>query len=156
MRNHFRYIIALSVLLLMPSAIEAQHARHAMGAVNFPVSCSRQAQTEFNGAVTLLHHMTYPQARVAFQHVAAVDPKCAMAHWGFAMTLFQPLWPTRPGPAALQAGWQAVEKAKALQPATERERLFIAATEAFFLDPTRVITGCVSGAGNRQCKRCMR
>jgi len=136
MRNHFHHIIALLVLLLMPIAIEAQHAGHAMGAVDFPISCSRQAQTEFNQAVTLLHHMTYPQARIAFQHVAAVDPKCAMAQWGFAMTLFQPLWPTRPGPAALQAGWQAVEKAKALQPATEREQLFIAATEAFFLDPT--------------------
>src|SRR3989440_5947293 len=138
MRNHFHHIVALLILLLAPTAIEAQHARHAMGAVDFPVSCSRQAQTEFNRAVTLLHHMTYPQARVAFQHVAGVDSKCAMAHWGFAMTLFQPLWPTRPGPAALQAGWQAVEKAKALQPATERERLFIAATEAFFLDPTSV------------------
>src|SRR5882724_2966024 len=135
MRDHFHHIIVLLVLLLMPSAIEAQHARHAMGAVNFPVSCSSAAQTEFNRAVTLLHHMTYPQAREAFQQVARVDPKCAMAHWGIAMTLFQPLWPTRPGPAALQQGWQAVEKAKALQPPIEREQLFIAATEAFFLDP---------------------
>ncbi|HEY0348704.1 MAG TPA: hypothetical protein VGC60_11185, partial [Pyrinomonadaceae bacterium] len=82
MRNHFCHLIAVLILLLMPSAIEAQHARPAMGAVDFPVSCSRQAQTEFNRAITLLHHMTYPQARVAFQHVAAVDPKCAMAHWG--------------------------------------------------------------------------
>jgi tetratricopeptide (TPR) repeat protein len=136
MRNHFHHLIALLILLLMPTAIEAQHAVHAMPAVDFPVSCSRQAQAEFNRAVTLLHHMTYPQARAAFQHVAAIDSKCAMAQWGFAMTLFQPLWPTRPGPAALQAGWQSVEKAKALQPATEREQLFIAATEAFFLDPT--------------------
>jgi hypothetical protein len=51
------------------------------------------------------------------------------------MTLFQPLWPTRPGPEALQRGWDAVQKAKALQPSTERERLFLAATEAFFLEP---------------------
>src|SRR5438132_14102905 len=51
------------------------------------------------------------------------------------MTLFQPLWPTRPGPSALEAGWQAVEKARALQPPTQREQLFIAAAEAFFLDP---------------------
>jgi tetratricopeptide (TPR) repeat protein len=58
-----------------------------------------------------------------------------MAHWGIAMTLFQPLWPTRPGPEALQRGWDAVQKAKALQPPTERERLFLAATEAFFLEP---------------------
>jgi tetratricopeptide (TPR) repeat protein len=58
-----------------------------------------------------------------------------MAHWGIAMTLFQPLWPTRPRPAELQRGWEAVQKAKALQPPTGRERLFVAAAEAFFLEP---------------------
>jgi tetratricopeptide (TPR) repeat protein len=58
-----------------------------------------------------------------------------MAHWGIAMTLFQPLWPTRPRPEALQRGWDEVQTAKALQPPTERERLFVAAAEAFFLEP---------------------
>jgi tetratricopeptide (TPR) repeat protein len=79
--------------------------------------------------------MTYPQAREGFQRVAAIEPECAMAYWGIAMTLFQPLWPTRPGPQALQQGWDAVQKAVALQPPTEKERLFVAAAEAFFLDP---------------------
>ncbi len=106
----------------------------SLGSVDFPVSCSRPAQVEFNRAAALLHHMTYPQAREAFEHVAALDPHCAMAHWGVAMTLFQPLWPTRPGPEALARGWDEVRKAKA-EPTTERERLFIAGTEAFFADP---------------------
>ena len=142
--GHFRrfprnLVLSVGLALMMPGGTQAQlqqHARHALGTINFPVTCSSQAQTEFNRAVALLHHMTYPQAREAFQHVAAIDPHCAMAHWGIAMTLFQPLWPTRPGPGALRQGWQAVEKAKALQPPTEREQLFIAAAEAFFLDPT--------------------
>ncbi len=112
-----------------------QHTDHPVGTVDFPINCSEQAQVEFNRAVALLHHMTYPQAREAFQQVAATDPRCAMAHWGIAMTLFQPLWPTRPGPEALQRGWEAVQKAKALQPPTERERLFVATAEAFFLEP---------------------
>jgi tetratricopeptide (TPR) repeat protein len=90
---------------------------------------------EFDRAVALLHHMTYPQAREGFERVATVDPKCAMAHWGIAMTLFQPLWPTRPRPEALQRGWDAVLKAKVLEPPTNRERLFVAAAEAFFLEP---------------------
>ena len=106
-----------------------------LGTVDFPVTCSPEARVEFNHAVALLHHMTYPQAREAFEHVAATDPRCAMAHWGVAMTLFQPLWPTRPRPAALQRGWDEVQKAKALEPLTERERRFVAAAEAFFLDP---------------------
>jgi tetratricopeptide (TPR) repeat protein len=79
--------------------------------------------------------MTYPQAGEAFRRVAAIDPQCAMAHWGIAMTLFQPLWPTRPGSEELQRGWEAVQKAKALQPPTEREQLFVATAEAFFLEP---------------------
>ncbi len=110
------------------------HAGH-VGAVNFPVSCSPAAQREFNEAVTLLHHMTYPQARLAFQQVAATDPKCAMAQWGIAMTLFQPLWPTRPDSAARIRGWNAMTQAQALVPPTRRESLFVAATTAFFLDP---------------------
>jgi tetratricopeptide (TPR) repeat protein len=112
-----------------------QHAGHDLGTVNFPVSCSKEAQVEFNRAVALLHHMTYPQAREAFQRVVASDPKCAMAHWGIAMTLFQPLWPTRPSAKVLQQGWEEMQKAKALEPPTQRERLFVAAAEAFFLEP---------------------
>jgi tetratricopeptide (TPR) repeat protein len=126
---------ASSFVLICFSASAAQHAGHKMSDVNFPVSCSPKAQTEFNRAVTLLHHMTYPQARAAFQNVARIDPRCAVAHWGVAMTLFQPLWPTRPNLDARQFGWREVEAAKSLAPSTEREQLFIAATEAFFLDP---------------------
>jgi tetratricopeptide (TPR) repeat protein len=114
---------------------EDAHAGHALGKVNFPISCGPKAQAEFNRAVALLHHMTYPEARKAFEHVAQIDPQCAMAHWGVAMTLFQPLWPTRPSPNDLERGWAEVEQAKKLSPPTERERLFVAVTEAFFLEP---------------------
>src|SRR5215211_7328507 len=93
--------IGLMVLLLGGFADETrdqvqQHAGHPLGTVDFPITCSGQAQVEFNRAIALLHHMTYPQAREAFERVATTDPRCAMAHWGIAMTLFQPLWPTRP------------------------------------------------------------
>jgi hypothetical protein len=117
------------------SADDARHGDHPVGVVDFHVGCSEEAATEFNRATALLHHMTYPQARDGFRRVAAIDAQCAMAWWGIAMTLFQPLWPTRPGPEALRDGWEAVRKAKSLRPRTEREQLFVAAAEAFFLDP---------------------
>jgi tetratricopeptide (TPR) repeat protein len=117
------------------SAQPATHAGHALGTVTFPVSCSEPAQKEFTRAVALLHHMTYPQARAAFEAAAKSDPRCAMAHWGIATTLFQPLWPTRPGPADLERGWEEAQKAKSLEAPTEREKLFIATAEAFFLEP---------------------
>jgi tetratricopeptide (TPR) repeat protein len=128
-------VVSLAGCAGRPEGRMHQHTGHVLGTVDFPITCSEQAQGEFNQAVALLHHMTYPQAREAFQRVAAIDPRCAMAHWGIAMTLFQPLWPTRPQPEALDRGWEAVQKAKALQPPTERERLFVAAAEAFFLEP---------------------
>ena len=125
-----------AVLIGVETRAQMRHANHNLGVVDFPVSCSKPAQNEFTHGVALLHHMTYPQAREAFQHVQTIDARCAMAYWGEAMTLFQPLWPTRPGPAALQHGWDEVQKAKALQPPTQREQLFLAAAQAFFLDPT--------------------
>lgn len=141
-QRSIRYTLAMGLVLILLAGCARGGARkteeratHPMGAVDFRISCSAPAQVEFNGAVALLHHMTYPQARVAFEHVALTDPRCAMAQWGIAMTLFQPLWPTRPGPAALQQGWEAVQKAKTLHAPSEREQLFVAATEAFFLDP---------------------
>ncbi|HEX2833159.1 MAG TPA: hypothetical protein VHW00_09095 [Thermoanaerobaculia bacterium] len=111
------------------------HGGHGLGVVEFPVSCTPAAQEQFTRAITILHHMTYPQARLAFEEVAATDPNCAMAHWGIAMTLFQPLWPTRPNAEALQRGWNEVARAKELAAPTERERLFIHAAEAFFVEP---------------------
>ncbi|MBI3949024.1 MAG: hypothetical protein HY314_01010 [Acidobacteria bacterium] len=132
---------AVLVMVLLGSGADGargqveEHAGHALGTVDFPISCSEQAQVEFNRAIALLHHMTYPQAREAFQQVAKTDPRCAMAYWGIAMTLFQPLWPTRPGPEELRRGWEAVQKAKALEPPTKRERLFVDAAAAFFREP---------------------
>ncbi|HEY9428431.1 MAG TPA: hypothetical protein VIR34_14850 [Gemmatimonadaceae bacterium] len=112
-----------------------QHAHERLGRVDFPVSCSAAAQTEFDHAVALLHHMTYAEAREGFQRTATIDPRCAMAYWGIAMTLFQPLWPTRPGPRELQQGWDAVQKARELAPPSPRERLFVDAAAAFFDEP---------------------
>ena len=126
--------LLLSATIARPAGGQG-HAAHGPGTVSFPVSCSAAAGAEFTRGVALLHHMTYPRAREAFEQATRVDSTCAMAHWGIAMTLFQPLWPTRPSPTELRRGWDAVEKARALRPPTERERLFVDAAAAFFEDP---------------------
>jgi tetratricopeptide (TPR) repeat protein len=110
----------------------AQQREQALGKLSFPISCSAPAQAMFDRGIALLHHMTYQQARETFRRVTTLDPRCAMAHWGIAMTLFQPLWPTRPGPNELRLGREAIETARRLEPPTERERLFVEAAGAFF------------------------
>lgn len=131
--SDLRKALLATALLALP-AVAAEHDQHALGKVNLPVSCSAPAQAQFNEALALLHHMTYPQAREAFEKIIQTEPGCAMAHWGVAMTLFQPLWPTRPSPAALQRGWDEVQKAKSLR-VSPREQYFVAAAEAFFQQP---------------------
>jgi hypothetical protein len=45
------------------------------------------AQSAFEKGVALLHSFPYEEARQTFGEVAKCDAKCAMAHWGKAMSL---------------------------------------------------------------------
>jgi hypothetical protein len=120
---------AFMVIEARPSTITT-----SMGEVDFPISCSQQAQEEFEVGLAQLHHMMYEQAREHFEAAAEADAQCAMAHWGIAMTSFQPLWhPT--SEEDLERGRAAVEAARQIGAPTERERAHIAAVEAFFTDP---------------------
>jgi tetratricopeptide (TPR) repeat protein len=125
-------ILLFVSLLARPAA--AQETRE-LGAVAFQVSCAPEVRGAFDRAVALLHHMMYDESRLEFERIAADDPACAMAHWGIAMTLFQPLWPLRPGPQDLRRGWEEVQKAEELAPATDRERALVAAAAAFYREP---------------------
>ena len=125
----------LSSLSLSAPALGQEGVDHELGEVDFDVSCTAGVRSDFDRAMALLHHMMYEEARGAFEAVADEDPDCAMAHWGVATTLFQPLWPTRPGPEELQRGRREIQRAKELGPGTAREQALVAATEAFFREP---------------------
>lgn len=105
-----------------------------LGFVDFTTSCDPSVADDMDRAVALLHHMTYPVAQSGFDDVAVRDPECAMAYWGAATTLFQPLWPTRPGEEELRRGWALIQQARRSGRTSPREEMFVAATGAFF-DP---------------------
>ncbi|MBV8493359.1 MAG: hypothetical protein JO162_07755, partial [Alphaproteobacteria bacterium] len=107
------------------------------GEVNFPISCGPAAQTMFKKAVWTLHSFWYPEALKGFTDIAAAEPDCAMAYWGIAMSHWYPLW-YPPNAAALKAGSEAVEKAIAAQPKTDREKDYIAAIAAFYHDSDKL------------------
>jgi tetratricopeptide (TPR) repeat protein len=129
--------LAVSAALIVSGCNTAEDnpsREHKHGVVNFPISCNSQAQEEFETGLAHLHHMMYEQARPRFEAAAAADPNCAMAHWGIAMTSFQPLWhPT--SEEGLERGKAAIRKAQEIGAKTEREADYIAAAEAFFIDP---------------------
>lgn len=106
----------------------------ALGRVVFELSCAPPATEEFERGLALFHHMTYPVAYAAFETVTELDEGCAMGYWGMGMSLFQPLWPTRPSDGDLEQGWELMQIARDESGSTERERAFIRTGEAFF-DP---------------------
>src|SRR5208282_121678 len=104
-----------------------------LGKVSFPVSCEPSVQPQFSSAVAMLHSFWYEKASGTFGAVAQKDPTCGMAYWGIAMTYYHQVWQA-PGPADLEAGIAAVEKAKLAGAKTQRERDYIAAIETFYKD----------------------
>ena len=109
-------IAGLTALVAETSVSPEPGDLRAAGTVDFKVSGAPEVRPEFIRGVALLHSFFYEEARRIFTEVAAKDPNCAMAQWGIAMTLFTPLWPTRPSPADLQLGWDAAQKGRALAP----------------------------------------
>ena len=112
-------------------------AAKASGEVNFQISCGPAVQQMFRQAVWTLHSFWYPEARKGFTAVTETEPGCAMGYWGIAMSHWYPLW-FPPSPAALKAGAEAVEKAVAAGPKTEREKDYIAAIAAFYRDSDKL------------------
>ncbi|HEX4006532.1 MAG TPA: hypothetical protein VHX60_10185 [Acidobacteriaceae bacterium] len=106
-------------------------AGERLGTVAFPVSCSAATQAKFNRGVALLHDFWYAEAGPQFERIAKADPKCAMAHWGIAMSAFHQIW-DRPDAGELKAGWAEMQKAQRPAAKTERERGYIDALTAFY------------------------
>lgn len=105
-----------------------------IGDIHFEISCNENVQQDFNYALGMLHHMMYASSRDLFKEILEKDSNCAMAHWGIATTLFQPLWGTRPSDEDLKIGLDHIKRAKTAG-VTENESLMIRSTEQFFQEP---------------------
>jgi hypothetical protein len=130
----------LSAASLLLSVQEPQHhhdAREQVGSVSFATSCAPEVQSQFERGVALLYSFEYEMADAQFEEVAKKDPRCAMAYWGQAMTLYHELW-SRPSKADLAHGAELLAKARSLQPPTARERDYILALSAFYSDTDKL------------------
>jgi hypothetical protein len=127
-------IIGLGLLFVGSGTAAAQsdHDGHEFGIVHFEISCSPQAQQQFDRAVAMLHSFFYPETDKAFRAITEREPECAMAHWGLAISQ-RPNPLTPPFAAAnLKQGWEEIEKARLAATATPRERDWIEAAAPFF------------------------
>jgi tetratricopeptide (TPR) repeat protein len=141
------YLLLFSSLLLTLTAVaddDKNHQHHEdltaaqLGTVTFPVSCAPDVQKPFERGVALLHSFWYEEAEKEFQHIATDDPRCAMAHWGVAMSLWHQLW-NNPDAKVVQRGLDEVHQAKTTDgSATPREKAYIAAIAAFYSNSKKV------------------
>jgi tetratricopeptide (TPR) repeat protein len=113
-------------------------APEKLGEVSFAISCKAEVQAEFNRGVALLHSFAYGAAGEAFRGIAKEDARCAMAHWGMAMTHFHQLWePAIPTDAGGEAQ-REIEEALRIGTENKRERGFIEAASFVFQDANSV------------------
>lgn len=130
-------LLALAILTSLSAQAQEDGHHHEdltpeqLGTVHFPISCVLQVQQPFERGVALLHSFWYEEAQKQFEQIAAVDPHCAMAHWGIAMSYWHQLW-NRPDVKTVKKGRAEIDKAMSLHPTDDRERGYIAAADAFY------------------------
>ena len=134
--------ISLALLFLAPFSHAQETHNHSapetLGRVSFPISCALAAQEPFNRGVALLHSFAYSAAEEAFQGVAELDPRCAMAHWGMAMTYYHQLWDPPIAAAAIPVAQKEVQRSQQIGTTSERERQFIHASALLYQDAAAV------------------
>jgi hypothetical protein len=128
----------------LPLSAQEEHSHSApekLGAVSFPISCVPAVQQQFNRGVALLHSFAYDAAESTFRDVAMRDPRCAMAHWGVAMTHFHQLWEPPLPPATISIANEEIQRARAVGADSERERKFVDALGLIYGDSATIPYG---------------
>ena len=90
------------------------------GKVHMPITTkSAEAQAFFDQGLALMHSFWFYEADRSFERAAQLDPDCAMAQWGIAMSDVNE-----------ERRNAAIKRAKELAPkVTEHEQLYLAAVE---------------------------
>ncbi len=136
-----RRIAAILLLLAPLSWAQEEHSHHApaqLGKVSFEISCLTSVRDEFNKGVALLHSFDYGAARETFQSVAAQDPRCAMAHWGIALSYLRQLWDPPLIPTTIPIAAAEIQRAAQIGGGTERETEYIRALGLIYRDAANV------------------
>ena len=81
----------------------------------------------------MLHSFWYEEAEKQFLQIEKDDPKCAIAHWGVAMSCGTSCGTDLMRPCSIEAAAE-FKQARSL-PATPREKDYIAALSEFYAHP---------------------
>jgi tetratricopeptide (TPR) repeat protein len=136
MRKSVLFAAAATAALALSSsqpALPQADVDQQFGVVHFATSCNEVAQRRFDRGMRYQHSYWYAQAKEIFEEAQAADSGCAMAQWGVALTLLNNPHNAIPQPN-LAPGLAAIQKAKAMNAKTERERDYIDALTLMYAD----------------------
>ena len=125
-----RLFLLVSLLTLL--FVSGASAQEKLGNVNFPTSCDRKVQAQFDRAVAMLHSFWFQQGEKAFREVLERDPSCAIANWGIAAIL---IGNTFAGGATVEdarKAKEAIQRGRLIGAKTERERFYIEAIAEYY------------------------
>lgn len=100
-----------------------------LGTVQFPATCTAEAQLCFLRGVAALHSFWYPLALAEFRAATRIDPNCMMGYWGEAMAHNHPLWGD---PQETEAARKTIKKISFPAELTARERAWLNAVKVLY------------------------
>ena len=104
-----------------------------LGTIHFDTTCAIAAAAPFNRAIALLHSFEFGRAADGFRETLRADPSCAIAEWSIAMAAWgNPFAVGVRAPAVVEQGGEAITRARALKPSSERERGYIDAAARLY------------------------
>lgn len=130
-----RIHIAASLMALSLAGVTVAFAQTGdkLGKVEFPNSCGPAVQEKFRRGVAMLHSFYYAAAQKAFEEVAAEDPSCGIATWGYASILMSnPLQGIGASPRSVEQAQAAIDKGRRMGAKTPRERDYLEAVAAYY------------------------
>jgi hypothetical protein len=140
-KNVSRFVAAVAVAaagaLPVPALAQQEDTEKQFGIVHFETSCNETAQRRFDRAMRYQHSFWYQSSKEIFEDVLKADAECGIAQWGIALSLlYNPHAP--PPPPNLPLGLAAIQKGKAVGAKTQRERDYIDALAAMYLDYDKI------------------
>ncbi len=141
-----RFLLTILMLCCGYTITSAQHQHHdttntkpttmmpGLGNLHHPVSTTNaEAQKYFNQGLALIYGFNHEEAARSFQQAAKLDPKLAMAWWGYALAVGPNYNESTIDPARMKAAVEATQKAQSLAAnASDIERAYIAALATRF------------------------
>ena len=129
------HLVVLLIAVSLALAVSFAQQGNQVGKSEFANSCSPAVQEKLMRGVAMLHSFYYSATQKAFNEVAAEDPSCAIAAWGYASILMlNPLAGTGASPKNAEQALDAIEKGRKMGTKTERERDYLEAVAAYYQD----------------------